>query len=690
MAANVCTDPGRMWGNAAPQQTEKEPILRLRPVELLGGAQSLSATAPFAGAVWYEAGAVGGGLRYSFPGGALAQARFLTADMLLDGIHLAVFRLQLREGDQGPLFTLTYGLLNQCSARLRLAMEAVNQNRWMYAREGAWLKPLIGGQRVDLTKVDRLTITLAKKSDRPVRWCLTDILAVTEEPYLLKDPYLPKGPLLDELGQSTLHHWPTKSRSAEEVSERIRTQLADTSRQHWPNGFTRWGGWKKRRFQRTGFFHTHHDGHRWWLVDPQGYAFWSAGMDCVRVDTEANYTGLEKALAWMPERSGRFAAAYGDNRNSQRTGINFLAANFIRALGPGTWREGWAKIALSQLRRLGFNTVANWSDWQIARQAGFPYVRPLNLRFRNSTTIYRDFPDIYHPGFALDVEELAGQLRETRTDPSFIGYFLMNEPNWGFSSEPPGAGMLFTSPKCETRKVLTEFLLKRYGSEQALADAWAIPVTLAAIAEGPWKTPLPAKAKSDLADFSAIMVEKFFKDLCQACRRIDPHHLNLGIRYHTIPPSWALEGMRCFDVFSMNCYESRIRSVEMARIHELLRRPILVGEWHFGALDAGLPATGIGAVRGQEARGQAFRIYTEDAAAKPWCIGVHYFTLYDQSALGRFDGENYNIGFMDVCNRPYEPLATAARISHERLYPLALGQVQPFQDAPEYLPKLFL
>jgi len=80
----------------------------------------------------------------------------------------------------------------------------------------------------------------------------------------------------------------------------------------------------------------------------------------------------------------------------------------------------------------------------------------------------------------------------------------------------------------------------------------------------------------------------------------------------------------------------------------------------------------------------------EDAAAKPWCVGVHYFTLYDQSALGRFDGENYNIGFVDTCHRPYEPLVEAARESHERLYRLASGEAEPFADAPEYLPKLFL
>jgi hypothetical protein len=59
---------------------------------------------------------------------------------------------------------------------------------------------------------------------------------------------------------------------------------------------------------------------------------------------------------------------------------------------------------------------------------------------------------------------------------------------------------------------------------------------------------------------------------------------------------------------------------------------------------------------------------------KPWCVGVHYFTMYDQSALGRFDGECYNIGFLAVCNRPYPELCAAARASHERIYDVAMGE----------------
>ena len=148
--------------------------------------------------------------------------------------------------------------------------------------------------------------------------------------------------------------------------------------------------------------------------------------------------------------------------------------------------------------------------------------------------------------------------------------------------------------------------------------------------------------------------------------------------------------MRSFDVFSMNCYRERVPADEVAQIEALLGMPVMVGEWHFGALDVGLPASGIGHVRDQAARGEAYRVYVETAAALPSCVGVHYFTLYDESALGRFDGQNWNIGFLDVCNRPYEPLAAAARVAHERMYPVAAGQLAAYDHPPEYLPRLFL
>lgn len=665
-----------------------EGAFRLHLKTPVGKASREATPAPLPDSTWYQALEIGDGLTCTFPAGALASARYLTADLLLDGNHLAVFWLILQEGEQGPAFRLSFGLLNQCQARLCMPLEAVDQNRWRYERQGAWLKPICMGERVDLRKVDRLSLLVRMKSHLPVRWWMTPISVTFEQPPPLETPLLPMGKLLDEMGQSTIHDWRTRTRSAQELRERLHQQYADAPHQRLPDEFSPWGGWKGKRFTAKGFFYVHKDEKRWWLVDPDGYVFWSSGLDCVRVDTEAVLGGLEAALTWLPDPSGDFAAVY-EQHGEQKT-INYLAANFIRTFGKQDWYARWAKITLAELRRLGFNTVANWSDWQIASANRTPYVRPLPNLDASFPLVYRDFPDVFHPDFSQIAQAFAEPLRSTADDLAFIGYFLMNEPTWGFAQETPAAGMLFNTSSCFSRQALADFFQRKYADEDTLSAAWKLPVTFRSLREGVWTQPLTPEAKNDLADFSKVMVEKLFGTLSAACRAVDPNHLNLGIRYYTIPPRWALAGMKHFDVFSMNCYKPRLPAEEMSRISAMLDQPILIGEWHFGALDAGLPASGIGHVRDQEARGTAYRFYLEDAAAKPWCVGVHYFTLYDQSALGRFDGENYNIGFLDVCNRPYQPLAEAARLSHERMYLVADGKVEPCDQQPEYLPLLFM
>lgn len=662
----------------------------LRPEAVLGSLRREEGETPISDARWYVAEEMGDGLDYRFPTGTLAGAQYLTADMLLDGNHLIVFTLTLQEGEKGRTFNFRFAGLNQCSLRLRMPFSLVDQNRWGIEREGAFLKPRCSGDRVDLARVDRMSFKVSRKSPLPARWCMTDLMYSAGEIEKIAQPVLPKGPLLDELGQSTLHEWPAKTRSVDEVKQRLAAQLEAAPKQSWPDAFSRWGGWKARRLTKgAGFFRTHHDGKRWWLVDPDGYAFWSTGLDCVRVDTMARYDGLETALTWLPETGSEFHDALTIREGREGKFVNYLAANFIRAFGAQAWRQNWAAVALAELRRLRFNTVGNWSEWEFARQAQVPYVRPMSFSPKRVSNVYRDFPDVFHPDFEQDAADYASQLASTATDPAFVGYFLMNEPTWGFSSELPAAGMLFITPSCETRKELSRFLQKKYPDAAALSSAWGIQTTLDQIAEGPWNTILPEAALKDLEAFSILMASRYFQILSEACRKVDPNHLNLGMRWAGTPPLWAVEGMKSFDVFSMNCYRPRVPADVTQRIQELLKMPIIIGEWHFGALDAGLPSSGIGHLKNQQDRAKAYRVYLEDAAANPICVGAHWFTLYDQSAIGRFDGENYNIGFLDVCNRPYDELSQAAIASHERLYDVAAGRAKPFDEQLEYLPNLY-
>jgi hypothetical protein len=633
----------------------------------------------------------GDGLEWRFPAGTLAAQKYVWTDGLLDGNQLVVWAIHLHEQEPSKRrFRLSFGALNQCGFRVRLPLSAVDQSRWLIDREGAYLKPLVAGDRVNLEKVDRMTLTIQAKGPGKIRWTMAPFTITKDDVPRLTDPQLPKGKLLDELGQSTLHDWPGKTKSASEMKKRVAAQFSDAQKQQWPKDFTRWGGWKSKKLgEATGFFRVQTDGGRWWLVDPDGHAFWSNGPDCVRVDTDARYDGLETALSWMPDADGEFRDMYVTNLGGGpgRKTINYLAANMIRTFGPDGWRDKWAKIAMSELKRLRFNTVGNWSEWEFAQKAKFPYVRPMTFRANRSGMIYRDFPDVYHAQFRADTDEYAAELKTSAKDPAFIGYFLMNEPVWGFSSELPAVGMLYNTAECATRGELTKMLRAKYDGDSALQLAWKAPgVTFDQVARGKWKGTFTPEAIADLRSFSTRMVDDYFSTLSKACRNVDPNHLNLGMRWQGIPPDWAVDGMKHFDVYSLNNYRTKMPRETTAKINGLLKMPTLIGEWHFGALDVGLPASGLVHVKNQADRGRAYRVYLEDAAANPNCVGAHWFTLYDESALGRFDGENWNIGFLDVCNRTYDELGSAALQSHERLYRVAAGEVKPYDLAPEYLP----
>jgi hypothetical protein len=108
--------------------------MQFTPQLYLGELIQQPGETPLPDADWFCAEEIGDGLLYTFPAGTLSQFTWLSADFLLDGSHLGVFVLTLHEGESSPAFGYSFGLLNQCSARLRMPLEAVNQNRWRYPR----------------------------------------------------------------------------------------------------------------------------------------------------------------------------------------------------------------------------------------------------------------------------------------------------------------------------------------------------------------------------------------------------------------------------------------------------------------------------------------------------------------------------------------------------------------------------
>ena len=100
---------------------------------------------------------------------------------------------------------------------------------------------------------------------------------------------------------------------------------------------------------------------------------------------------------------------------------------------------------------------------------------------------------------------------------------------------------------------------------------------------------------------------------------------------------------------------------------------MIVGEFHFGALDRGLFHTGLVATRDQNERAKCYRAFVNDCLDHPRFVGTHWFQWQDQALTGRFDGENYQIGFVTVTDTPYPELVAAARDIGATMYRRRFG-----------------
>jgi hypothetical protein len=150
----------------------------------------------------------------------------------------------------------------------------------------------------------------------------------------------------------------------------------------------------------------------------------------------------------------------------------------------------------------------------------------------------------------------------------------------------------------------------------------------------------------------------------------------MGLRFGGSASDEIIRASKSFDVFSFNNYGYSVDTARITRFYDLTGLPMVIGEFHFGVPGRGL-APGLAQTVSQEERGAAYRYYVENAAANPAIIGTHWFQWIDQPCTGRGDGENYNIGFTDVTDRPYTELVNAAKETFGRLYELHSGQIPP-------------
>jgi hypothetical protein len=153
-----------------------------------------------------------------------------------------------------------------------------------------------------------------------------------------------------------------------------------------------------------------------------------------------------------------------------------------------------------------------------------------------------------------------------------------------------------------------------------------------------------------------------------------PGVLYLGSRIHVAPEAaWRAAGRYC-DVISHNHYDYTINDLPLPADVD---KPVMLTEFHFGALDRGLPHPGLRSALNQRQRARMYRGMVDQCLLHPRMVGAHWFQYSDQIYTGRFDGENYQIGFVDICDRPYPEMVATAREISARLYATRSGGSVP-------------
>lgn len=627
---------------------------------------------------------------FTFPELINTNKRYFTFLMELQEEHSGTFQLMFyARGEEEPRFTIRFGVLPSLETQFCFDLQWLDGHVLFPGNTPPALKLVCHGSRITPEEIEKVVLA-SYPCFHKVKIKLKDLYLTMEKPKFI----VPNKKMVDEFGQSKNKEWSGKIKDLTQLQNRLNELLKCNTAPL--DDRTIYGGCKSLKLQdETGYFSRIKKDGRWYLTDPLGYAFFSVGSDCVVSDMDGRIDNIENLLDFIPPQDSDLYNMFikqrnlSDNRIIEKY-ISFVSMNLYRAWGK-QWRKNWESMIQNIFLYNGLNTLGNWSDSKLFGKLSIPYVTSLPNFPDTNVHIFRDFPDVFSEEYSNQAEICAKALEQYKDDPMMIGYFLRNEPNWAFVNNLVIADEVLRNPQktcCKDR--LINFIKQKYKTIEQLNNAYNMNLNsfddlYSPIIDLSKQSP---QANEDMRAFSRKMLQAYIEIPSKACRKVDSNHMILGMRWAWISDADIVSGWENFDVFSINCY-----SIDPTEYIEQVKNlgvdlPVMIGEFHFGAIDAGPTATGLEAVNTQYDRGKAYQYYCERVAAHPYGVGCHYFQLYDQFCLGRFDGENYNIGLLDVCSQPYDDMMKSVRICNQRIYAIMTKKYEPTDEKPQAIPMI--
>lgn len=554
-----------------------------------------------------------------------------------------------------------------------------------YANEkiiGVKAPPALAGLQagqIDPARVTQIIVFLPQPK-QPHQFTLSPIRATGDAPPAVARTLKSFFPLIDTFGQYMHAEWPGKTMSLDALQSRADADRA-FARVPMFKGWNKWGGWQDGpQLQASGFFRAEKVEGKWWLVDPDGRLFWSHGVCCV---TFKSSTPTEERKNWFADFPGDAPefkpfvhkaeqVVHGHYKWRKPECFDFVRANLFRKYGPDFAKE-ILDITHGRFGVWGLNTIANWSDEELCQQKRTPYTAVTHYWSKpiaGSEGYWGQFVDVFDPNFAVAVrKELDKHIGKAANDPWCLGFFVDNELAWG--DETTLALATLKSPADQpAKRAFIDDLKKKYETIEKLNAAWNTK-------HASWEALLSNKiapdvkaARADLEAFTTHLAETYFSTCRDAVKAIAPNQLYLGCRFAWVNPLTARAAAKYCDVIAYNLYRKTV-----ADFKPVADKPHLVTEFHFGATDRGVFHPGLVPVKDQAERADAYRSFVRGALTHPNFVGTHWFQYQDQPTSGRsLDEENFQIGLIDIADRPYPETIQAVTEIAKEMYKLRSGK----------------
>jgi hypothetical protein len=465
---------------------------------------------------------------------------------------------------------------------------------------------------------------------------------------------------------------------------------------------SKWGGYSALSLaEGSGFFATAVRDDRAWLVDPDGYAFFSMGIQAVSTGS------LDApALGYAPGKLAQWSKWAGE----------------LGSWGPIS--KARLQEHLAALVSHGFNTVGGWSGGfgNLSGQ-GIAYSVSLGFAVGSQGALADqpipkvssgNFPDVFHPEFPAACLAYAHKsISESQAaDPWNLGYYSDNELRWwgkdyfiesgtwtladDFIDEPPDSPgkQAFVALMADRYAGQTDSFNSVYGTALSSFSELLDVTSLAYSKDDPVQ-------REDRLAFVEAIAQRYFEGVSTALKTVAPNHLYLCARFASVAPRPVIEmAAQYCDVVTFNDYyilpdpiaemalggppEDRWASYGDIVAQNDPPRPIIVTEWGIRADDSGLPNTfGAGFVVDTQAQRSDFYRFSADwfldqaAGDLGFVAGWHWFMYIDEPPTGRFDGEDGNYGVTTLRDEKYRFLWEAMAVVNGWVDNRLVAGIQP-------------